>query len=88
MKKGTTKITVHNCITCTSGFHKGNQFPRPTCVKIEFNSYPGEDNWIQICEDCWEKLEKIARKQFNENRRLWAEFLAREIMKVEKNETK
>jgi len=82
MKKGTTKISVHNCITCTSGFHTGNQFPRPTAVKIYFEGE--EERWVQICEDCWHKLDRTVRKQFDENRMDWFKFFEQQLREKEK----
>lgn len=49
-----TKIEEYSCVTCMWAGHKGNQFPRPTCIKIfDYNG-----NCIQVCEECIEKIYK------------------------------
>jgi len=49
------KIEMKSCVTCTSGFHKGKQMPRPRCYQIEF----GCGQWVQLCQECWKKLKKM-----------------------------
>ena len=81
MKKGKTEISVHDAITCISGFHTGETYPRPTCVKIYFEGNPVR--WVQICEECWNKLDNTVRKQFKENKKNWDSTLTKIVEEYE-----
>jgi hypothetical protein len=79
--KGKTKISVHDAIACTSGFHEGVWDTRPTCVKIYFVG--DETRWVQICEKCWDKLDKKVKKKFEENKKTWGSTLTTLVKKSE-----
>ena len=82
MKKVKKEISIHDCITCTSGFHKGKQYPRPTCVKIYFEG--DEERWVQICEECWNKLNKTVTGLFNEHHKQWGDTLVKMAKEIDK----
>ena len=68
-------VVVSNCVTCTCRLHKGSQYPRPACVHLYFS----DDNWAQICEECWIKLKKIVDKSFDDNHKAWCNFMKRAV---------